>query len=69
MLDGLGKTLIYLGIVLVVVGLVIHVGGRFFDLGHLPGDFKWSSGNTTFYFPAASCIIISIVLSIILNLF
>jgi len=69
--DDIGKTLIYLGLGLVILGLIIHFGGKFVDLGHLPGDFKWTSesGNTTFYFPLVSCIIVSVVLSILANIF
>ena len=43
---GLGKTLIYLGLVLVVVGLVISLAGKLPWLGHLPGDFQ-SSANAS----------------------
>lgn len=70
-MEDIGKTLIYLGIGLVVVGLLLHFGGKVVDLGHLPGDFKWTSesGNTTFYFPLVSCIIVSVVLSILANIF
>ena len=69
MFDGMGKTLIIFGVILIGVGLVMQFGGKFLDLGHLPGDFKWSSGNSTFYFPLASCIIISIILNIIFSFF
>lgn len=63
----LGKMLITLGILLIVVGLILHFGKGLFDLGHLPGDFKWTSasGNTSFYFPLASCIVVSIILSVL----
>lgn len=69
MVDHVGKILIILGIVLVVVGIILCVGGRYIDFGKLPGDLKWSSGNTTVYFPIATCIILSIILSIIANIF
>lgn len=65
----MGKTLISLGIMLVVVGVIIQFGGKFLDFGNLPGDFKWSNGNSSFYFPLVSCIIISIILNIIMSLF
>lgn len=63
----LGKMLITLGILLVVVGLILHFGKGVLDLGHLPGDFKWTSdsGNTSFYFPLASCIVVSVILSVL----
>jgi hypothetical protein len=71
MFDDLGKSLIYIGIFLVVVGLIVHFGKGFINLGHLPGDFKWTSesGNTTFYFPLVSCIIVSVVLSLLARIF
>jgi len=65
----MGKTLINVGIILVVVGCIMHFGGKFLDFGNLPGDFKWSNGNSSFYFPLASCIIISIILNIIMSFF
>lgn len=64
-----GKTLIYFGLLLVVVGVIWHFGGKYLPLGKLPGDFKWESGSTGFYFPLASSIVISIVLTIVANLF
>ncbi|WP_199883787.1 DUF2905 domain-containing protein [Anaerosinus massiliensis] len=64
-----GKTLIYMGLILIVVGLILHFGGKWIQFGKLPGDFKWESGNFGVYFPLASSIIISILLTIILNLF
>ena len=65
----IGKMLIYIGILMVVVGVVIHFGGKFLPLGRLPGDIHYENGNTSFHFPIVSCIVISIVLNIILRLF
>lgn len=64
-----GKMLIYLGAILVIVGLLVHFGGKWFSLGRLPGDLKWENGGFGIYFPVVSCIIISIILTIVLNLF
>ncbi|MCH4157990.1 MAG: DUF2905 domain-containing protein [Acidaminococcaceae bacterium] len=71
MFEDMGKTLILIGIVLVVLGLIMHFGRGLLDLGHLPGDFKWTSesGHTTFYFPLASCIVVSVVLSLLMRFF
>lgn len=60
------KLLIVAGIVLIVVGLVWMVGGRFFNLGRLPGDIVVDKGNFKFYFPIVTCIVISIVLSLVM---
>ena len=58
-----------LGIALVVIGGIVMLLGRTgLPLGRLPGDFLYRGKNTTFYFPLASSILISIVLSIILFL-
>ncbi len=61
--------LLILGIALVVIGGIIMLLGRTsLPLGRLPGDILYKGKNTTFYFPLASSILISIVLSIILYL-
>ena len=65
----IGKTLIYLGVILVVVGCVMHFGGKFIPFGKLPGDINIVGENSSFHFPVVTCIIISIVLSVIANLF
>jgi uncharacterized membrane-anchored protein YitT (DUF2179 family) len=67
--DSLGKTLMFFGVAFLVVGAVVHFGGKFFSLGRLPGDIHWQKGNFSFYFPIVTSILISIVLTIILNLF
>lgn len=60
---------IYLGIILIVVGCVIHFGGKFIPFGSLPGDIINVEGeNSSFHFPIVTCIIISVVLSVIANL-
>jgi len=67
-LDSLGKMILTFGIALVVIGLLMIIGGKF-GLGKLPGDIFIRRGNVTFFFPIVTCIIISIILSLILNLF
>ena len=62
------KLLIILGIVILVIGLLYPYIKKL-GLGQLPGDIMFKSGNSTFFFPIVTCIIISIVLTIILNLF
>ena len=65
----MGKLLIIGGIVMVVAGLFITFGPRIPWLGRLPGDIRLEGKSGSFYFPVVTCIIISIVLSIIMNLF
>ncbi len=62
-----GKLLIGLGLVLVVAGLVVGLLGRAnLPLGRLPGDIVYRGKNTTFYFPLATSVLVSVVLSIVL---
>jgi len=65
----LGKTLIYIGIILVILGLVFSVAGKIPWLGHLPGDVTIQRDRFTFYFPLATCILISIIISLVLYFF
>ncbi len=65
----IGKMLIGLGLFLIVVGLLIHFGGRFLPLGHLPGDIHYEGKHGSVYFPIVTCIVISIVASVLANLF
>jgi Protein of unknown function (DUF2905) len=64
-----GRILVVLGVVLIVVGsLVMLLGRTGLPIGRLPGDILYRGKNTTFYFPLASSIVISVVLSIVLFL-
>jgi hypothetical protein len=65
----MGRLLLVLGIVLVLIGGVIMLLGRTsLPLGRLPGDILYRGKNTSFYFPLATSILLSIVLSIVLFL-
>jgi Protein of unknown function (DUF2905) len=65
----IGRLLVILGVAMVAIGGIVMLLGRTgLPLGRLPGDFLYRGKNTTFYFPLASCILISVVLSIILFL-
>ena len=66
----LGKLLIMLGLGAILIGLVMIALSKFISLGNLPGDIviKGENGGG-FYFPVVSCIVISVVMSIIMNLF
>lgn len=69
MWDSLGKMILLFGVFLVVVGGLMLVGGKLFGLGRLPGDIFIQRGNFSFYFPVVTSIVLSILLTIILNLF
>jgi hypothetical protein len=64
----LGKTLIIAGILLALAGVVLVLWGKLplSWLGHLPGDFKLKGKSVTFYFPLATSLLISVILSLIL---
>ena len=64
---GFGRTLITLGLVLVAAGLFFTFGGRLpFRLGRLPGDIYIQGKNSAFYFPLATCILLSVLLSLVM---
>jgi len=63
----LGRMLIILGCVLVAVGVVLTIVGRsHLPLGRLPGDIVYRGKSTTVYFPLATSVLVSLVLSIVL---
>ena len=68
--DGrMGRTLIAIGIALVVLGVLVTVGEKLpIRWGRLPGDIVIRGKNTTFYFPLATSILLSVVLSLVLYL-
>ena len=69
----LGKLLLGFGALMVLLGLVLLVAGNLSGkvpwLGRLPGDIHIQRGNWTFYFPLATCLVISIVLTLLFSLF
>ena len=63
----LGKVLVFLGVAIVVVGLVFVLLGRTnLPIGRLPGDIVYRGKNTIFYFPLATSIVVSVVLSVLM---
>ncbi|OLC71464.1 MAG: hypothetical protein AUH87_02830 [Deltaproteobacteria bacterium 13_1_40CM_4_54_4] len=68
-MTGFGRALIYLGLVLVALGLIFSFGGKIPWLGHLPGDIYIQRERFTFYFPLTTCILISVIISLVLYLF
>jgi len=66
----MGKLLIIIGLLLALVGLAVTwAPGLFSWFGHLPGDIRIEREHGAFYFPITSMIIVSIVLSVLINLF
>jgi hypothetical protein len=68
-MQGVGRLLIVVGAVIVLAGVVVLVAGRIPGLGRLPGDVVVRRGPVTFYFPLATSIVLSVLLTILLNLF
>jgi len=69
MMTDLGKVLLVLGLVLAAAGLLFLLLGRTnLPLGRLPGDIVYRGKHTTFYFPLATSILVSVVLSLVLYL-
>lgn len=64
-----GKLLIVIGLLLVVIGLFFVLGGKIPWLGRLPGDIHIKRENFSFYFPLGTCILLSLILSLLLWLF
>ena len=62
----MGKMMIFLGILLVLFGLVLTVGPKIPLIGRLPGDISYHRGNFHFYFPLGTSILLSILLTLIL---
>jgi hypothetical protein len=63
----IGKWLVLLGMMLVVAGVVVMLLGRMnVPLGRLPGDFLYRRKNTAVYFPLATSLVLSVMLSILL---
>ena len=65
----MGKFLISAGVLLVIAGLLVEFGEKFLPLGHLPGDIHITSEHGSIYFPVVTCVIISVILSALLDFF
>jgi DUF2905 family protein len=68
-MDGFGKVLVFAGLAMALVGVLLWSGFGKGWLGRLPGDIHIERGGSGFYFPIVTCILISIALTILLNVF
>ncbi len=65
-MNGLGRLLISAGVLIVIVGALVLAAEKFgLPLGRLPGDFAWRGKNSSFYFPLATCLLVSTLLSLL----
>ncbi len=69
MWESFGKLFLFIGVIMLVLGGIMLAGGKLFGLGRLPGDIFVQRGNFSFYFPVMTGIILSLLLTIILNIF
>jgi hypothetical protein len=69
-MESLGKGMVIAGLALVLIGMVIWwVGPRWFSGGWLPGDISVKRGNVSFHFPIVTCLVVSVVLTLLTRLF
>ena len=66
----MGRALITMGVLLIVIGLAITYGPKLpFRVGRLPGDIYIHKNNSSFYFPITTCILVSVVLTLLMWIF
>jgi len=67
-LQALGRLLIVMGLLLAILGVLLVLAGRIPFIGRLPGDIVYQRGNFTLYIPLMTMLILSLLLTILLNL-
>jgi hypothetical protein len=65
----LGKSLVVIGLLIAVIGVVLVLAGRVPWLGRLPGDIHIQRGNWSFYFPVVTSLVVSVLLTLLFWLF
>ena len=68
-MNDLGRSLIVVGVLIVVVGAVLMLAGRVPWVGRLPGDIYIQRGNWSFYFPIVTSLVVSVLLTLLFWLF
>lgn len=68
-MNDFAKTLIFFGAVLVLLGILAAAFGRVPGIGKLPGDLYLRKGNFTFYFPLTTCLLLSLLLTLVFTIF
>ena len=68
-LESVGKMLVFFGVITILLGLLFMLAGKIPYLGKLPGDIAIHTKKFHFYFPLATSLIISLLLTIIINIF
>ena len=68
-MNDLGKFLVIIGLLIAAAGAMLWSGFGKGWLGHLPGDIRYTRGNFSFYFPIVTCVLVSLLLTLIFWLF
>jgi hypothetical protein len=68
-MNDLGKSLVVIGLLIAVIGVVVMLAGRVPWLGRLPGDIYVQRGNWSFYFPVVTSLVVSVLLTLLFWLF
>jgi len=68
-MNDLGKFLVIVGLLIAAIGVLLWSGVGKGWLGRLPGDINYTKGNVSFHFPIVTCLIVSLVLTLLLWLF
>jgi membrane protein implicated in regulation of membrane protease activity len=68
-MQDLGKSLVVIGLLIAVIGVVLVLTGRVPWLGRLPGDIHIQRGNWSFYFPVVTSLVVSVLLTLLFWLF
>lgn len=64
--EHIGRTLALVGVAILVIGIALMLAAKIPHVGRLPGDFVWRRGGFTLYFPLATCLILSLLVSTVL---
>lgn len=68
-MSDIGKTLIFCGVVLIGLGCLVFLAGKVPGFGKMPGDIFIERGNFKIYFPIVTCLVLSLLLTLLINLF
>jgi hypothetical protein len=68
-MNDMGKFLVMVGVVITLIGMLLWAGIGKGWFGRLPGDIQYSKGNFHFYFPIVTCLILSILLTLLLRIY
>ncbi len=67
-MSDLGRWLVIIGVIIIVIGAIFMVAGKIPWLGKLPGDIVWRRGDSTLFIPFGTMLLVSIALTVILNI-